>query len=52
MGNSKVLFEIGPHLLTAPRGFYESCPPKYTNIDRNRMISARYVMLVLIFNAF
>ena len=44
-------FEIGPHLPTAPGGF-ESCLPKYTNIDKNRTISARYAMLVLIFNAF
>ena len=51
MGNPK-FFEIGPRLPTAPGAFFESHPQKYTNIDRNRTISARYAMLVLIFNAF
>ena len=41
-------FEIVPHLHTAPRAFFESRPPKYINIDRNRTISARYAMLVFI----
>ena len=45
-------FEIGPYLPTAPGAFFESCPQKYTNIDRNRTISARYAMLALVFNAF
>ena len=38
-----------------PRGFFESRHPKLieieSNIDRNRTISARYALLVLIFNA-
>ena len=35
-----------------PRRFLESRPQKYTNIDRNGTIGARYAMLVLLFNAF
>ena len=44
--------EIGPHLLTAPEAILDRAAPKYTNIDKNRTISARYSMLVFIFNAF
>ena len=50
MGNAK-FFEIGPHLPTAPGAFLNHAPKIYY-IDRNRTISARYAMLVLIFNAF
>ena len=32
--------------------FFRIAPPKHTIIDRNRTISAKYVMLVLMFDAF
>ena len=50
MENPKIFWNLTPFTY-CPRDFFESRPPKYTNIDTNRTISARYVMLVLIFNA-
>ena len=50
MGNP-FLKTIGLHLPTAHEAFLNHAPT-YTYIDRNRTISARYVMLVLMFNAF
>ena len=44
-------FEIGYPFTYCPRGFFGLRPQKYTNIDRNRTISARYLMLVFICNA-
>ena len=45
-------FEIGPRLDTAPRGFFESGSLKSNNTHKNGIVSARYVMLVLIFIVF